>query len=324
MVMHVVSDPTKALSASHLKIVRPIDFCSIYTREITSFRTINKRTRTSLLTSDEEKLVFDLYKKSIDSSEKESDLSAKSVAKEIESFVVRIYYPSFVKIASSVVFKAGKKLSSSDKDDLIQEGALRFFNSTLRNFDPSLGSLEKYLQNWVRTAMWRSVGSKLGIFKIGPDMASDIAKIDRFVSDYLAKNQKEPSDEEVANGCNLKISRVKSVFRAKRAQIASPIVCDGEELDWFDFISQNSPTPESTYSDSELAFVRSILLDDLLGILDSQTRSFVERNLGFDDQDPVSVRSLGAQLGISHEAVAKRIRKAMEKLKEEAKKYEVL
>jgi RNA polymerase primary sigma factor len=209
-----------------------------------------------------------------------------------------------------------------DPNDLVQEGALRFFNSTLKNFDPDLGSLEKYLQNWVRTAMWRSVGSKLGIFKIGPDMAADIIRVDRFCAEFNVKHSKDPTDQEIADGLALELSRVKSVFKAKSAQIASPILADGEELDRFDFISGKSGTPESLYSDLEEASARSDLLGNLLGTLDPQVRSLVERNLGLNGCAPVSVRSLGSEMGVSHEAVAKRIRNAMKKLEEEAKKYE--
>lgn len=306
------------------RLVKPnLNFSSINASEISKFRSINCPKRSDILNPDEEKCVFSLYQKALTSAETEFDSSARKIASEIESFVTTLYYPLFVKIASSIAFRVNRKrLLSLDPDDLVQEGALRFFNSTLKNFDPSLGSLEKYLQNWVRTAMWRSVGSKLGIFKIGPDMAADIIRVDRFCYDFTSKNSKDPTDQEIADGLALELSRVKSVFKAKSAQIASPILADGEELDRFGFISGKSGTPESLYSDLEEASARSDLLGNLLGTLDPQVRSLVERNLGLNGCAPVSVRSLGSEMGVSHEAVAKRIRNAMKKLEEEAKKYD--
>ncbi len=299
------------------------NFSSIYACEISKFRSINSPKRTALLNPDEERCVFDLYQNALASAQKESDVHARKIASEIESFVTTLYHPCFIKIASSVAFRVNRKrLPSLDPADLVQEGALRFFNSTLKKFDPSLGSLEKYLQNWVRTAMWRSVGSKLGIFKIGPDMAADMIRVDRFCAEFNFKYSKDPTDQEIADGLGLEVKRVKSVFRAKSAQIASPILADGEELDRFDIISGNIGTPESIYSDLETALFKSKLLDDLLGTLDPQIRSLIERNLGFNDVDSVSVRSLGSELGVSHETVAKRIRTGMKKLEEEAKKYE--
>jgi RNA polymerase sigma-32 factor len=204
--------------------------------------------------------------------------------------------------------------------DLISEGNIGLMKA-VRKFEPERGfRLSTYAIWWIRAAVTEHVLRSWSLVKMGTVSAQK--KL--FFSLRKAKSKLNILDSgdlgaeqtaQLAETLNVPARDVVQMNRrlaAKDLSLNAPVSSEGESKEFQDTLIDEGPSPEAMAAKREEATMRGALLHEALATLPERERHILtERRLR---DDPVTLETLGNELGVSRERIRQLEVRAFDKI----------
>jgi RNA polymerase primary sigma factor len=182
--------------------------------------------------------------------------------------------------------------------DLVQEGNLGLEHA-VDKFDWRKGfKFSTYATFWIRQSIGRALDQKASLVRLPSERSAQLRSALRHAS-----GAGEELDAELAQ-----LHRLSTPTSLDR-----PIGEDGDQ-ELVDLIGDTAPGPEEIV----LNTLQGEMVGDLLGKLDSRSRTAVESRFGLLDGETRSFREVGELLGVTAEAARRIVKRAVDELKLDA------
>lgn len=193
--------------------------------------------------------------------------------------------------------------------DLIQAGNTGLIQS-VENYDPDRGYHFISFAVWyIRREILKAIYNTGRTIRYPVTYISKISKVKKAYEDFLSKNQRPPSDEELIKLTNLTKKQYSSALKNKSycQSIDSPVTEDGKT------------TVEDTLSDEPTPFSDTFTKDSInnaLKILSQREYKVITEFYGLNGQEEKSIKEIAEELHLGDERIRQIRKAAIKKLKE--------
>jgi len=201
--------------------------------------------------------------------------------------------------------------------DLINEGNLGLVKAAKR-FDETRGfKFISYAVWWIRQAILDAISKRSRIIRLPMNKTGTMSKIYKVYSSLEQQYERPPSDVEIANELDMRVSQVKSSMKnaGRHVSMDAPFR-EGESSNLYDVIeSKTSNSPDkNVMNDSLLTDI-----DQALQTLPAREGDVLRLYYGIGNQKPMSLVEIGDTFDITRERARQIKDKAIKNLRQPGK-----
>ena len=197
--------------------------------------------------------------------------------------------------------------------DLINEGNVGLITAA-KKFDETRGfKFISYAVWWIRQSILQALAENSRLVYLPLNQVNNLTKIHRFLSDFAQKNERTPSNEEIAEALDIDVEKVKIIMQSSgRPTSMDAPLADDEGSCLLDLLQSRdgSNTERDLITGSLITEVSSAVKK-----LPERERKVVEMFFGLNGPE-MNLEDIGRELHLSRERVRQLKEKALKLLRE--------
>ena len=197
--------------------------------------------------------------------------------------------------------------------DLINEGNVGLITAA-KKFDETRGfKFISYAVWWIRQSILQALAENSRLVYLPLNQVNNLTKIHRFLSDFAQKNERTPSNEEIAEALDIDVEKVKTIMQSSgRPTSMDAPLADDEGSCLLDLLQSRdgSNTERDLITGSLITEVSSAVKK-----LPERERKVVEMFFGLNGPE-MNLEDIGRELHLSRERVRQLKEKALKLLRE--------
>ena len=221
-----------------------------------------------------------------------------------------------LRLVVSVIKKYTNISSDMEIMDVIQEGNLGLMRA-LKDFDYTRGNkFSTYATFWIRQAALRGIHDKGYMIRIPIHYQEKQYQLYQTKEKLIKELHREPTLKEISSDTGISEKLLKEYEAQQGIRIVgsldAPINLEKEESETFgDFIADTDQNIEEIAEQKEL---EELILQCLDNLTDKE-KSVIKMRFGFNGEEPMTLESVGNQLGVTRERIRQIEAKSIRKLR---------